>query len=145
MAAAMMMMALPLAGASATDKDGMEANVVSQAVSQATTVQIVMYHADWCGSCKILAPQMSEARAMLDEETAAKVEFIKFDLTDDASKEATKEMAQAKGFGDVYAKAGKTGYGDIFGAVMQKRGKITTSFSAAEIVGAIKSAVAVDE
>jgi thiol-disulfide isomerase/thioredoxin len=146
MAAALMMMALPFAGASAMEK---QANIQADMQAQKASVYIVMYHADWCGSCKVLAPHMSEARGMLDEETAMKVEFIKFDLTDEASKEATKEMAQEKGFGDVYANAAKTGsktgYGDIFGADMQKRGKITKSFSAAEIVGAIKSAIAADE
>ena len=82
-----------------TEKPGM---------SNATTYAVA-YHADWCGSCKVLAPKMDEVKAALPKEVAEKIEFVKFDFTDDATKETSKTMAEGKGLLDLYLNDAKTG------------------------------------
>ena len=77
-------------------------------MSNATTYAVA-YHADWCGSCKVLAPKMDEVKVALPKEVAEKIEFVKFDFTDDATKETSKTMAEGKGLLDLYLNDAKTG------------------------------------
>ena len=105
--------------------------------------QVVAFHADWCGSCQILGPKVEGAMNALDAETKAKLTKVKFDFTDDATKAATKELAQANGLEAMLPTGeGKppTGFVKIIdtetGAVLAK---ITKTMSEAEIAGTLKA------
>ena len=107
----------------------------------ATTV--VAFHADWCGSCKILGPKVEAAMNALDAETKAKFAKVKFDFTDDATKAATKEKAEKHNLASMLpAGEGKppTGFVKIIdtetGAVLAK---ITKTMSEEEIAGTLKA------
>lgn len=70
----------------------------------------VLYYADWCGSCKILDPQVKKARgkAGLDD---MPIVFVRMDLTDKTTSAQSAMLASSLGLGDVYAdNKGKTGY-----------------------------------
>ncbi len=82
----------------------------SKAANSRPAVYAVMMHADWCGTCKALAPKISQARekAKLDEKD---VLFVKLDLTNDNTKHQAAMMATALGITGVYEEnAGKTGF-----------------------------------
>ena len=105
--------------------------------SNATTYAIA-YHADWCGSCKILGPKVKEMKASLPPEVSDKVEFIKFDFTDDDTKETSQALAEAKGLSEMYMNHAKTGQLMIVdietGTILAT---IKKDFSVEEIKGAI--------
>lgn len=75
-----------------------------------TVLHAVAFHADWCGSCKIVGPNLVKARgkAGLDEKN---VLFVKLDLTNPTTRHQSSLLASAIGLGEYYKEnAGKTGY-----------------------------------
>ena len=105
--------------------------------------QVVAFHADWCGSCKILGPKVEGAMNALDAETKAKLAKVKFDFTDDATKAATKEKAQMHNLeAQLPSGEGKppTGFVKVIdtetGTVLAK---ITKTMSEEEIIGTLKA------
>jgi len=113
---------------------------------EAPTTTAVAFHADWCGGCKILAPKMEEVMNGLDAETKAKFAFVKFDLTDEATKAASKTKAAEKGVDALFPMGeGKPPTGVIklvdnaTGAVLAK---IHYKMSVEEIKGVIKGVTA---
>ena len=107
---------------------------------------VVAYHADWCGSCKILGPKMENAMNSLDAETKAKLKKVKFDFTDDATKATTKEKAEKHNLAAMLPSGeGKppTGFVKVIdtetGAVLAK---ITKAMSEEEIAGVLKATAA---
>ena len=82
----------------------------NHAVHQKPAIYAVMMHADWCGTCKALAPKIAQAREN-DGLDSKDVLFIKLDLTDDTSKHQAAMMAAILGIEDVYeSNAGNTGF-----------------------------------
>ena len=70
----------------------------------------VSFHADWCSSCKALAPKISKARtkAHLDQ---TDVLFVKLDLTDENTSYQAGMLAESLGLGELFKhNNGKTGY-----------------------------------
>ena len=67
----------------------------------------VIFHADWCGSCKALAPKVMAAKEKVKDKP---VLFVILDLTNDATKAQAALLAKALGLGEIYAaQGGKTG------------------------------------
>ena len=74
------------------------------------TLYAISFHADWCGSCKILGPKVIKARGKSDLDNK-NVLFVKLDLTDGTKRHQSGLMANALGIGEFYKQnAGKTGF-----------------------------------
>ena len=70
----------------------------------------VAFHADWCGSCKILGPNVVKARGKADLDNK-NILFVKLDLTSATTRNQSALMAQALGISDFYkSNSGKTGF-----------------------------------
>jgi thiol-disulfide isomerase/thioredoxin len=94
---------------------------------------IVVFHADWCGSCKILGPKMMEAMEQLESKEA--LHIVKFDLTDDTTKAKSADMAGENGLTDLYQKlTPKTGF-----AVLVKDGQEAVRITKTDSVEVIKA------
>lgn len=101
-------------------------------------IAILMY-ADWCGSCKILDPKL---KAVQPEFERKNILFVRFDLTNDATKHQSSLLAQALGVGELYEKnAGKTGYLAIVDRTSgQSIERITKDRSEADIRASLRKA-----
>ena len=78
----------------------------NKAQAKAQAVGLV-FHADWCGSCKVMDPNIKEAREALGD---APVLFVVLDHTNDATRAQAKMMAEALGYGEIYQeRGGRTG------------------------------------
>lgn len=78
---------------------------------------VAIFAADWCGSCKTLDPIMQATMKQANPQNAT---FVKFDLTDDASKAKSLEAAKKMGLEEIYAaNNSKTG----FALVLDKKTK----------------------
>lgn len=101
-------------------------------------IAILMY-ADWCGSCKILDPKL---KAVQPEFERSDILFVRFDLTNDATKHQSRLLAQALGLGEVYEmNGGKTGHLVIVDrASGQSIDRVTKNHSEAEIRASLRRA-----
>lgn len=70
-------------------------------------VLAVEFYADWCAACKVLMPKIAEAKSDLQGKSLL---FVRFDMTNDFTKEQALYLAGFAGLQDVYRKGGgKTG------------------------------------
>jgi len=70
---------------------------------------VAVFFADWCGSCKVLEPNMKEALSQIENKDALKI--VMFDLTDDETKAKSAALAAENGLTDLYnERAPKTGF-----------------------------------
>ena len=103
-----------------------------------TDTYAVIYYAEWCGSCKILLPKIDEAKSSLSEEVISDLEFVRFDFTDQSSRNSSKELAQNKNLLPLFESDAKTGQLKLIdketGNVL---GIIKKDLSADEIKGAL--------
>lgn len=98
---------------------------------------VVVYTADWCGSCKILDPAMKEAMAM---EGFPEVTVVKFDMTDAATKAASAKMAEEKGLSKLYDPSSKTGFALIVDSETHDvLAKVTKAYDANNIAAIFKA------
>ncbi len=99
-----------------------------------------LYYADWCGSCKIVDPQVKKARARGDLDRAD-ILFVTFDLTNKTTMAQSEMLASSLGLSDIFAKnAGKTGYMAIIdSASKQQIAKIDKTMKADDISKLITS------
>ena len=103
-----------------------------------SSVYAVSFHADWCGSCQVLGPQVEKARgkANLDNQN---VLFVKLDLTDETKRHQSMLMAEALGIGEYYkTNGGKTGFLLL---VNSKDGKTIEKITKASDAGEIASKI----
>lgn len=87
----------------------------------------VEFYADWCAVCKVLMPRMAEAKNDLQGKS---VLFVRFDMTNDFTKEQASYLAGFSGLQDVYRRGrGKTGMvalvdaktKNVLGVISQKK------------------------
>ena len=102
-------------------------------------IYAVAFHADWCGSCKILDPNMIKARGQADLDNQ-NVLFVNLDLTNATTRHQSYLMASALGIGDFYkTNAGKTGFVLLVDSkTSDVLGKITKDMDAKQIATTIK-------
>lgn len=129
---ALLLMASPaLAGTVQVDGEGSPA------------LYVVKVHADWCGSCKALAPVLEEVRESLADDP---VLFLELDVTDEARTAQARLLTAALGIEDHLKANNKTGLvllinpGD--NALLET---LTRKNSADEMVGKIKGHLATTE
>ena len=129
---ALLLMASPaLAGTVQVDGEGCPA------------LYVVKVHADWCGSCKALAPVLEEVRESLADEP---VLFLELDVTDEARTAQARLLTAALGIEDHLKANNKTGLvllidpGD--NALLET---LTRKNSADEMVGKIQGHIATTE
>ncbi len=68
-------------------------------------VLAVMFYADWCGSCKILDPEVTKARGKADLDNQPVV-FVRLDLTDSTTRHQAGLLANSLGLEEVYSDYG---------------------------------------
>lgn len=70
---------------------------------------VVVFYADWCGSCKILDPKLKEAYNSLENKDA--IEMVILDLTNDETAAKAADLAASYGLSDIYqANSKRTGF-----------------------------------
>ena len=103
-------------------------------------IYVVEFHADWCGSCKVLGPEIDKARgkAGLDDSLAL---FVTLDLTDATKRHQSALLANALGLGEFFQQnAGKTGFAVLVDAKTgEVKGKLTKDMNANAIIESIQS------
>ena len=71
-------------------------------------VLAVMFHADWCSTCKVLEPKINQVKRDFQNQP---VLFTQFDLTDDFTKDQAARYAALLGLEDLYREnSNKTGF-----------------------------------
>ncbi len=68
----------------------------------------VMFHADWCATCKVLEPKLNQVKRDFQGQS---VLFTQFDLTDEFTKDQSARYAALLGLENIYREnANKTGF-----------------------------------
>ena len=132
----------PKMDAPASMKD--TASKAASAAQMATKTKAVLIYADWCGSCKVLDPKIKSAQSVMGKMPG--LEFITLDYTD---KNADNFYAQAEAAGvgpavkaylDGTVKTGQLLLVDVDDQKVV--GKVTKTLEPAQIITALKDAVA---
>ena len=113
----------------------------SAARLEAPRVLAVMFHADWCPTCKIIEPRLHK----IEREFAGQpILFTRFDLTDDFTIEQSARLAALLGL-ETYLEqsSGRTGYMLLFDRETRKvLGEVRVKMSDDDIRRAITQAIA---
>ncbi len=119
------------------------APLTAQAASGTPKLYGILFYADWCGSCKILDPQIEKARGKADLDNED-VLFVRLDLTDAATRHQASLLASALGIGEFYdANAGKTGFMLLADpATGAELGRLNKDMDSGQITVAITDALA---
>jgi thiol:disulfide interchange protein len=117
--------------------------VQSHAETDAPQLYAVAFHADWCGSCKVLGPNVVKARGKADLDNQ-NVLFVKLDLTNKTTRHQSSLMAAALGISDFYTENnGKTGFVLLVNsATGETVGKLTKDMDAGQISMLIEEQIA---
>ena len=104
-----------------------------------TALYAVAFHADWCGSCKVLEPNVTKARGKADLDNKD-VLFVKLDLTNATTRNQSALMANALGISDFYEENdGKTGFVLLVNSKTgETLGKLTKDMDSGQITSMIK-------
>ncbi len=102
----------------------------------------VLFYADWCGSCKVLEPEIDKARGKADLDNEA-VLFVRLDLTDATRSHQASMLASSLGLGEAFAqKAGATGFMLLVDAETKEViSMVTRKSDAAAIADQVKAAI----
>jgi thiol-disulfide isomerase/thioredoxin len=107
------------------------------ASSKSTKLYALTFHADYCGACKKLKPNVMELQTKTEGES---VEWVKFDFTSAESKAKSEELASELGVDDHYKENQATGFVLLVDAdSKEKVGKLTSKQSSDEMYQAIKN------
>lgn len=97
------------------------------------------FHADWCGSCKTIAPTHNE---LISKFSSEDVLFITFDKTDEATSNQSMLLAQALGIDEVYKSNEKTGFILLIDPQTKEvQGKLTKTQSVDEMSTAVMNSI----
>lgn len=95
------------------------------------------FHADYCGACKKLKPNVTELQTRMEGQP---IEWVKFDFTSAESKAKSKELAAELGVSELYKENQATGFVLLVDAgTKEKVGKLTSKQSSEEMYQTLKS------
>lgn len=104
---------------------------------KSTKLYALTFHADYCGACKKLKPNVMELQTKTEGES---VEWVSFDFTSAESKEKSKELATELGVADLYKENQATGFVLLVNAdTKEKVGKLTSKQSSDEMYQTIQN------
>jgi thiol-disulfide isomerase/thioredoxin len=107
------------------------------AKAEQTKLLALTFHADYCGACKALAPNVMDLQTKLDGQP---VQWVKFDFTSAESKAESAELASELGVADHYRKNQATGFVLLVDADTKKQvGKLTSKQSPEEMYQAVRN------
>ncbi len=136
MALALITMGAFIPSASAMDN---HMNDKKAMMADKAAVTAVLFFSENCGACKVIDPRLKEAESAFND---AKLDVVKFDLTNDATKLATKELAAAKGLTATMEQyAPKTGFALLVNAQGDVVDQIKVDHDTADIAAKIAKAI----
>ena len=102
-----------------------------------TKLLALTFHADYCGACKELKPNVMDLQAKLNGEP---VQWVKFDFTSAESKAESEKLADEMGVSDHYKKNKGTGYVLLVDAdTKEEIGKLTSRQTGDQMYQTVKS------
>lgn len=103
----------------------------------------ILFYADWCGSCRILEPEIEKARGKSDLDNSA-ILFVRLDLTDATRRHQSELMAHALGVADFYEEnGGATGFMLLVDAETKEViSQLTKTMDSGDITTEIRDAIA---
>lgn len=116
--------------------------IETSASEKESSLMVVSFHADWCGSCKIIEPNLVKARGKADLDNK-NVLFVTLDQTDATKRNQSKLLANAIGVNNLYSdNKGKTGFILLVNSSNgEEIGKITKADDASSIISKINEGV----
>ena len=94
----------------------------------------VKFHADWCGTCKVMGPVFTDLRNKLDGKP---VLFVELDFTNATTRHQAMLLASALGISQALKENPGTGFILLFDKKRQVTGKHTSCQTLKEIAAAI--------
>ncbi|PJB69952.1 MAG: hypothetical protein CO093_09165 [Alphaproteobacteria bacterium CG_4_9_14_3_um_filter_47_13] len=107
-------------------------------IVEAPQTMIVKFYADWCGSCKVMQPELDK---FLENTKDKSTLYVHFDLTDEQTRQKSAYLAHSLGLEDIYKEhAAKTGFALLVdNASKTVEGKITKEMSSADMMKMLES------
>jgi len=102
-------------------------------IIEAPQVMIVKFYADWCGSCKVMQPELDK---FLESTKDKSTLYVHFDLTDEQTRQKSAYLAHSLGLENIYKEhAAKTGFALLIDSASKTpEGKITKDMSSEEML-----------
>lgn len=81
-------------------------SIAAEKPSESPKVYALIFHADWCGSCKAMGPDVMK---LMNDSDIQGADFVKYNKTTDETIASSKELLKEKGLSDFADRKG-TGY-----------------------------------
>ena len=121
----------------ATENANAQCGDKTASADKTTKLYALTFHADYCGACKKLKPNVMELQTKTERES---VEWVKFDFTSAESKAKSEELATELGVADLYQENQATGFVLLVDAdTKEKVGKLTSRQSSDEMYQTLKN------
>lgn len=121
----------------ATESVNAQCGKKTASAEKSSKLYALTFHADYCGACKKLKPNVMELQTKTEGES---VEWVSFDFTSAESKEKSEELATELGVADLYKENQATGFVLLVDADSKEEvGKLTSNQSSDEMYQTIKN------
>ncbi len=109
----------------------------SVSADKTTKLYALTFHADYCGACKKLKPNVMELQTKAEGDA---VEWVNFDFTSAETKAKSEKLASELGVADIYKENQSTGFVLLVDAdTKEKVGKLTSRQSSDEMYQTLKN------